>query len=193
MSFLHSGGNGPTRSTWRLRKRPAGGNREKRGALLCRWILAARQLWHYLHHFLTSFLSPCQTNRSAIARWVGQGPEWDKECTVANTLRVHSRGMTGRGFPRDTSHRRVVSSKGTSCKTSPVIAVRYALILIDDDWSLASWWRSMKSIVVSCIRDKASATTLCLPRMYWMSEVNSAINERCRAWRGDRSAVLARA
>ena len=51
----------------------------------------------------------------------------------------------------------------------------------------------MKSIVAACIRDKASATTLCLPGMYWMSEVDSAINERCQAWRGDPSAVLARA
>ena len=146
-----------------------------------------------LYTIFDIFLSPRQTNQSAIARWVGRGPECDKECTVANTLRVHSRGMTGRGFPRDTSHRRVISSKGTSCKTSPVIAIRYALISIDDNWSLASWWKSMKSIVAACIHDKASATTLCLPRMYWMSEVNSAINERCRAWRGDRSAVLARA
>ena len=88
---------------------------------------------HSLHHFLTSILSPCQTNRSAIARCVGRGPEWDKECTAANTLRVHSHGMTGRGFPRDTSNRRMVSSKDTYCKTSPVIAVHYALISIDDD------------------------------------------------------------
>ena len=51
----------------------------------------------------------------------------------------------------------------------------------------------MKSIVAACIHDKASATILCLHQMYWMSEVNSAINERCRAWRSDRSAVLARA
>ena len=48
-------------------------------------------------------------------------------------------------------------------KSSDSCTIRFNSI--DDDWSFASWWMSMKSIVAACIRDKASATTFCLPRM----------------------------
>ena len=177
-------GRGPTRSTWRLKNLVVGGGRSTSEARVCRWILEDWQGWHSLNHFRISRSMPCQTKRWVMACCVGRAPACESPWIWSSTGRVQDLGKTGRVTLVDVPHSKANAPIWMSWSLRPVSAVRLESISTDCTWSWASWSKlltekqicsSDSELELMLKREKASATTLNFPVMYWMSVVNSAM------------------